>query len=84
MARLDLGNMLPAQVPGIPGGSGLFSITFIIIIPLLVAYWVHRDATRRGNEYALNWAISMFLFGFLGFFPLFVGIGLWRTVREKS
>lgn len=72
------------QIPAVPGGSGLFGVTLTIIIPLLIAFWVYRDATRRNNEYALNWAISMFLFGFLGFFPIFVGLGLWRTIRDET
>ncbi|EMA39789.1 hypothetical protein [Halococcus hamelinensis] len=74
--------MLPLQIPGVPGGSEGVAVLFTLIIPLVVAWWTYRDAKRRNNENPLNWGISMFLFGFLGFFPIIVGIGLWRSVRK--
>ena len=73
--------MLPLQLPGIPGGSEGATVLLILVVPLIVAYWTYRDAKRRGNEHPLNWGISMFLFGFLGFAPILVGLGLWTSVR---
>lgn len=74
--------MLPLQIPGVPGGSEGVAVLFTLIIPLIVAYWTYRDAKRRDNDNPLNWGISMFVFGFLGSFPIIVGIGLWRSVRK--
>ncbi|RJT00770.1 hypothetical protein [Halococcus sp. IIIV-5B] len=76
--------MLPLQIPGIPGESEGATVLLILVVPLIVAYWTYGDAKRRGNEHPLNWGISMFLFGFLGFAPILVGLGLWTSVREDK
>jgi hypothetical protein len=58
-------------------------VTLVAFVPAAVAYWASRDATRRGSSDATNRAISTFLFGVLGFVPVFVGPRLSIAVREE-
>ena len=63
--------MVPLQF-GIPGGPELviFGLIFLII-PFVMAYWVHTDAERRGEENGALWALAV---GALTFLTLFGGI----------
>lgn len=62
---------VPLQM-GVPGGPELLVVFLIGLILLIVsvvvaagtAYWVYRDATRRGRDDATLWAIGTLL-GFL-------------------
>lgn len=54
-----------------------------LVIPVLVGYWVHRDASGRGTEKAINWALAIGLLGLMGPPPLAVGIALYLSVREE-
>ena len=49
----------------VPGGIELL-IVFVIallslLLPLVVAVLIYRDATRRGSRHALAWAVGAFL-----------------------
>lgn len=74
--------LTPVQI-GVPGAPELLIVSLLVAVPALVAYWVYCDAIRRNSRFALNWAISTFLFGVLGFLPMLVGLGLYVTVREE-
>jgi len=65
----------------VPGGPELF-ILVLLAIPAGLAYWVYVDARYRDNEYAANWAITVFLTSLFYLFPGLVVIGLYREVRE--
>ncbi|MFB6308351.1 MAG: hypothetical protein ABEH35_03390 [Haloarculaceae archaeon] len=66
----------------VPGFTELLVIALILVLPVGIAYWTYRDARKRNNPHAASWAISMLLWGLLGLFPIFVGLGLYTTVRE--
>jgi len=57
---------------GIPGGVELLVILFIsvivLLIPLVVAVFIYRDANGRNSEHALAWAAAAFLTGVVGGF----------------
>ena len=74
-----LGPTLP--VSGLAGD--LAAVVLLGVVPALAAAWVYRDAKRKGSDYALNWAISVFLLGTLQFIPIFVGLGLYTSVRHE-
>lgn len=54
----------------VPGGAELAVIGLVgLLVTLLalgVAYWVYRDASRRGNDNAEIWAIAVALAGIFG------------------
>jgi hypothetical protein len=51
--------------------SMVIGAIFGIIITLVAAAWVYRDAKQRGNPNALVWAIGVFLFWILAL-PLYL------------
>lgn len=58
--------LLPLQF-GIPGGPELlviFLITLLVIV--LPAYFVYRDATKRNNENRTLWTVATIFGGLLG------------------
>lgn len=45
---------------GNPGDSGLFSAGLIIlIIAIVLAYWVYKDASGRGKDNAALWGLGV-------------------------
>jgi hypothetical protein len=54
--------MYPLQAPA-PGGLELILILLIfvllLVIPIGLAYWVYKDATSRGDDNAVVWAIAV-------------------------
>lgn len=51
MTSLQIGNA---------GGPGLLSFgVLVLIIAAVLAYWVYKDATGRGNDNALLWALGV-------------------------
>lgn len=46
----------------------LMLLVFLMVTAawLYAAYWVYRDARRRGSQNAEIWGIGVFLIGFLG------------------
>lgn len=62
--------------------TGLLVIAYLLI-PVVVGYWTYRDASKRGSEKALNWALALFLFGLLNPLALAVGVVLYLSVRGE-
>jgi len=64
---------------GAPGLPELLIILFIggllLLVPLVVAAFIYRDASSRGSRHALAWAAAAFLGGLLG--GLFGGVVVW-------
>ncbi|MCH7659909.1 MAG: hypothetical protein IH933_04820 [Euryarchaeota archaeon] len=54
-----------------------------VLMPAFVGYWTYRDASKRGSEKALNWALALLLFGLLNPLALAVGIVLYLSVRKE-
>lgn len=45
---------------GNPGGTDLLSFgLLVLIIAAVLAYWVYNDATGRGRDNALLWAVGV-------------------------
>jgi hypothetical protein len=66
--------MVPLQF-GVPGGPELIIIAVIglllLVVPFVLAYWVYKDASKRGNDNAALWALAV---GGLTFLTLFGGL----------
>jgi uncharacterized BrkB/YihY/UPF0761 family membrane protein len=49
---------------GVPGGPellvALFAMLLSVVVPLVVAVLVYRDAKGRGSRHALAWAVGAF------------------------
>lgn len=65
-----LQTIVPLQIPGL---AELLIIFFIFALSVVVAagaaYWVYRDATRRGRDAAGIWAAITAVGFFVGFIP---------------
>ncbi len=49
------------QIPGGPELVIIFLIAFFLfVITVGITYWVYTDATERGNDNAVIWAIATF------------------------
>lgn len=48
-----------------------------LAISIIIAIWIHRDATARGNPQATLWAVLGFLFGI-------VGLVVYLVVRNQA
>ena len=66
----------------VPGGPELSILLFLLLGPGGLAYWVYADAKRRGNEYAANWGLTVFLTSLFYLLPGLIVVGLYREVRE--
>lgn len=42
---------------GLPGATELRVILLVLVVTILPAYWVYTDATRRGADNAVLWAV---------------------------
>jgi thiol:disulfide interchange protein len=59
------------------GGVGLVFFLIPLALSAIIAWWIHRDATRSGNPNAVLWAV-------LGFFLNVVGLIIYLIVRPKG
>jgi threonine/homoserine/homoserine lactone efflux protein len=54
----------PILQVGVPGGIELLIVLFVtvlsLVVPLVVAVLIYRDAKRRGSRHALAWALGAF------------------------
>ena len=75
---------LPSMVSlqGNPGGSGLLSIGLLILVFAVVfAYWVYTDATERGRDNALLWALAIGILTLLTLIGGLIGLGVYIYTR---
>ncbi|EJN59823.1 hypothetical protein [Halogranum rubrum] len=68
---------------GVPGGIELILLPVLLLVPLIVAYWVYRDATRYGISYAPAWALATFALLLAGVVPGLLTLVAYLVVREK-
>ena len=72
--------------PGVPGGAELLIIFLVWLIGIAIAigaaYWVYRDATRRGRDSAGIWAAVTAIGFFVGFIPGLVVLFVYLITRE--
>jgi threonine/homoserine/homoserine lactone efflux protein len=56
---------VPVLQAAVPGGIELLIVLvialFSLLLPLVVAVLIYRDATRRGSRHAFAWAVGAFL-----------------------
>lgn len=68
---------------GIPGGIELVLLPVLLLVPLILAYWVYRDATQHGISYAPAWALGTFALLLAGVVPGLLALAAYFAVREK-
>lgn len=55
---------LTALQSGVPGGVELLIILFILFLsfglPLIISFFIYRDAKSRGSRHALAWGLGAF------------------------
>jgi hypothetical protein len=77
--------MVPLQF-GVPGGPELAIIGIIglllLVVPFVLAYWVYRDAERRGEDNAALWAVVVGGLTFLTFFGGFLALAVYIWDRD--
>ena len=58
-------------------GVGLLVPLIGLAISIGIAYWIYKDATRRGDKNAVLWAV-------LGFFLSLLGLVIYLVARPKT
>ena len=78
--------MLHPLQAGFPGAVELAVILVVflilVVLSLAVAYWVARDAGRRGSDHRLAWGVMTFLSGFANLIGLAVFVVFYFFVRD--
>lgn len=75
--------MVPLFGP-MPGGLEMLIMFLVfLLIPLGVAYWIYKDASRHGVPYAPAWALGVAALFFAGFVPGLLAAAAYFYVREK-
>lgn len=73
-AYLQLGNA---------GGTNLISVgVLVLIIAVVLAYWVYKDATGRGRENATLWALGIGILTLLTLIGGLIGFGFYLYTRK--
>lgn len=82
LPRLDV--LIPLQF-GVPGGPELFIILIIFLIPgVLVGRWIYRDASKRGSDWAWQWAVGIVFLFLAGLVPGLLGVIIYLLVRSDE
>lgn len=68
---------------GPPPGAE-FVLLVWIVVPIVLAYWVFRDAQSRGNTQAPWWALAVGGLGYLTFFGGFLALAIYVWQRGKE
>jgi hypothetical protein len=68
---------------GDAGGTGLLSFgSLLLIIAVVLAYWVYKDATGRGRDKALLWALGIGVLTLLTLLGGLIGFGVYLYTRR--
>lgn len=68
---------------GNAGGTGLWSFgVLVLIIAAVLAYWVYRDATGRGRDKALFWALGVGILTLLTLLGGLIAFGVYLYTRD--
>lgn len=74
MTLLQMGN---------PGGTDLLSFgVLVLIIAAVLAYWVYKDATGRGRDKPLLWALGIGVLTLLTLIGGLIGFGVYLYTRD--
>jgi hypothetical protein len=77
-------DMVPIQIPNIPGGPEILILVFFILPSLITAYLAYRTGRAAGDEDALLWAAVIAALTSLGLFPGIVVLAAYSYVRKTS
>ena len=67
---------------GVPGGPELLIVLLILVIPgVLVGRWIYRDASKRGSDWAWQWAVGIVFLFVAGLVPGLLGVIIYLLVR---
>lgn len=65
------------------GGTGLLSFgVLIFVIAAILTYWVHKDATGRGRDNALVWALGIGILTLLTLLGGLIAFGVYLYTRR--
>jgi hypothetical protein len=68
---------------GDAGGSGLLTFGVVVtVIAAVLAYWVYKDATGRGRDKALLWAVGVGVLTLLTLIGGLIGFGVYLYTRD--
>jgi len=68
---------------GIGDGGSLISVgALVLIIAVLLAYWVYKDASGRGKDNALLWGLGIGVLTLLTFVGGLIGFGVYIYLRD--
>lgn len=68
---------------GNAGGTGLLSVGVLaLIIAVVLAYWVYKDATGRGRDKALFWALGIGILTLLTIVGGLIAFGVYLYTRD--
>jgi len=66
-----------AAACGVCAGLGILAPLIGLAISIGIAWWIYKDATRRGDKQAVLWAV-------LGFFLSILGLIIYLVARPKT
>lgn len=65
------------------GGTNLISVgVLVLIIAAVLAYWVYKDATGRGQDNAVLWALGIGILTLLTLIGGLIGLGVYIYTRK--
>lgn len=65
------------------GGENLVSVgVIVLVIAGVLAYWVYKDATKRGRDNALLWALAIAVLTLLTLVGGLIGFGIYLYSRN--
>lgn len=68
---------------GNAGGTGLLSIgVLVFIVAVVLTYWVYKDATGRGRDKALVWALGIGILTLLTLLGGLIAFGVYLYTRR--
>ena len=73
--------MLPF-LQGAPGGNLISAGALILILAAVLGYWVYKDATGRGRDNAVLWAIAITVLTLLTLVGGLVGLAVYIYTRD--
>ncbi len=74
---------MPYLQIGNPGGTSLLSFgVLVFIIAAVLTYWVYKDATGRGRDNALVWALGIGILTLLTLLGGLIAFGVYLYTRS--
>lgn len=66
---------------GVNGSNLITAGVVLVVIAALLAYWVYTDATKRGNDNAVVWALGIGILTLLTLIGGLIGLGIYLYTR---